>query len=280
MKADSENTEAEVGRPKVFVLGYGGCGTTALHYFFRNSGLASLHHKHRNVPVAPDMLDNIKAGRRVIAGYEQYDAFSDLEYLCEHRRVEIADHFDLLLEQEPGAKFILNVRDRERWVESRMRHRNRHRRLRLVDLGWGGADRPCPPGRSLESCRTNDSYAGNYRRYYGLANMKQARAHMRVTWDHHLSAVQKRVPPNRLLVFNIEDDDPVLLCRFLGLPDEMARHYTQSNRAAEPTTLRCRTSWALWRLRRSLPPAMQRCATRWPGSGRAKRIIQAWLQRR
>ena len=56
-------------RPKVFQIGFNKCGTTSLHQFFQRSGLRSVHWDGGYL--APRMEDNIRAGRRAIAGYEE-----------------------------------------------------------------------------------------------------------------------------------------------------------------------------------------------------------------
>jgi hypothetical protein len=61
---------------------------------------------------------NHHAGRRLLHGIEQFDAYSDMagEY-----------YFAALDRQYPGSKFILTVRDLESWLDSRERHVQRNR---------------------------------------------------------------------------------------------------------------------------------------------------------
>ena len=101
---------------KIFVIGFNRCGTTSLHRFFVAAGRRSIHWDYGRLAQA---MERNAAGRRVIAGYDDYDVYSDLYYACVHGVHEANQHYRLLAEQEPDALFILNVRDVERWLRSR-----------------------------------------------------------------------------------------------------------------------------------------------------------------
>lgn len=216
--------------PKVFVVGFNKCGTSSFQAFFERSGLESIHWDRGRL--APRVLDNIRAGRPPLAGYDKYEAFCNTDYQCEHVRIEIAKYFRTLMAEYPDLKFVLNVRDVERWIASRMMQGNVYRNDESAAELGNGTDRPCP--RSLEGCNARAGYAENYRRYYGLADMEQVAMHMRSQWHAHVSAVQRDIPGERLLVFNIEQDDPAVLCDFLGFPAEYAEHWGQFNPTISP----------------------------------------------
>lgn len=223
---------------KVFVVGFHKCGTSSLHHFFRACGLSSLHFRvtEKATPCGVAIHDNMVAGRRVIAGFEHYDAFSNVDYFCAHEQFEMGRHFRLLLKQEPDALFILNVRDIDKWVKSRM--------------GWSSEfdrrERPnAPCTRSIE-CASRAGFAVNYRDYYGLPDLPAVEVHLRSQWHAHVAAVKNGIPADRLLVFDIADDDPVLLCDFLGLPREWARRYQWRN-VSTPPVFKSRVRWVpLW----------------------------------
>ena len=98
---------------RVFAVGFNKCGTTSLHHFFGAAGPRSLHWRENAdaKPSALEMQANLMAGRRIMAGFEDYQAFSNLDYFCEHKHIEIGRHFRVLMDQEPDARFILNVRE-------------------------------------------------------------------------------------------------------------------------------------------------------------------------
>ena len=58
--------------------------------------------------------------------------------------------------------------------------------------------------------------------------------HWREEWDAHHKAVIEHIPPERLLVFNIEADDPSQLCKFVGLEARAAKHFRAHNITLSP----------------------------------------------
>ena len=255
-----------VSPPRVFVIGFNRCGTTSLHEFFRAVGRRPVHCDDGRLAVT--MERNAAAGRRLIAGYEDHDGYSDMYYACVHGVYEANRHFRLLAEQEPDALFILNVRDVERWVWSRSHWR---------DMGIGIYDRPDDMPCNPPCCRLELTEA--HRRHWNLADEAAVRDHWREQWRHHLAAVRAELPAERLLVFDIEAGDPRDLCRFLGLPEGHARHWRQHNRSyLAPTTwglMSARLPGPLRRLAnaRALAPLMRLC-------GFTESSLRTWLRRR
>ena len=75
-------------------------------------------------------------------------------------------------------------------------------------------------------------------------------------WEEHHARVRATIPPEQLLVFDIESDSPLLLCEFAGLPPACARHYGPQNHSLGPLgwlVARC-TPLAVKRL---LPPGVR-----------------------
>ena len=218
--------------PKTFVVGFNKCGTTSLHLFFQRSGLRSMHWDDGRL--GPKIADNIAAGRGPVASYEEYDCFSNMDYACEHRIVEIGrQHFREIAAQEPNAKFILNVRDVDRWIASRLKLGVNQPRLELANPTAAQQARADCPVLTL-GCRTRHSFAEKCRRYHGLNTIDQVVELWREQWDSHTKAVISEIPPEQLLVFNIENDDPVAICDFLGLPRKIAKCYSHANATLGP----------------------------------------------
>ena len=190
---------------RVFVVGFNKCGTTSLHHFFEAAGLRSLHWREsaEDEPCALAMQANFKVGRRIIAGFEDYQAFSNLDYFCEHDHIEIGRHFRVLMKQEPDARFILNVRDVDRWIRSRMEQFAERPQRSPLDR--------CPGGLR---CSSRLGFAEKYGRYYKISKTAC-----------QTNAVGADIPSDRLLVFDVERDDPVSLCDFLGLPPAAAANW-------------------------------------------------------
>lgn len=212
---------------RVYVIGYNKCGTSSLHEFFLRCGLRSVHYRylphqdsaeHDYGLAAFLVARNLDRGRPALHGYDDVDVISDFDAVCEHRLVENIKQFRFIAALEPDARFVLNVRDVDRWVRSRTRWGQGHL--------FGG--RPTPLCEE-SLCVENLGYVERYRRYYGFTMLEQVEQHLRCVWHAHVNAVKSDIDPERLLVFDIERDDPALLCRFLGLPEEMAQGYGHRN---------------------------------------------------
>jgi hypothetical protein len=129
------------------------------------------------------MFLNLANGRELLAGYEEFDAFFDMEYLDGHSRyLEAYKLFPHLAAQYPTAVFILNTRDREAWIRSR--------------LGLDGGD-----------------YALRHRMRLNVNSDEQLAALWREDWEQHhrLTTQFFAVRSHRFFICNIETDLPHLL---------------------------------------------------------------------
>lgn len=93
-----------IRRKKVFVIGFNKSGSVSLHYLFESLGLPSFHHERWR-------LQNDRWLMR------QYDCFSDGE----------PNNLKLLDESFPRSQFILNVRELDSWLYSRLAHIEREK---------------------------------------------------------------------------------------------------------------------------------------------------------
>jgi hypothetical protein len=109
---------------KVFVIGFNKCGTTSLHAFFLRGGLKSVHWRtpHHKTHIAEVMFSNLSLQRPILQGIDRFDAYSDMVYLSDTIHLEGNALFRQLDRDYPGARFILNTRDKTRWIDSRLRH--------------------------------------------------------------------------------------------------------------------------------------------------------------
>ncbi|MBW4985709.1 hypothetical protein KZZ07_24510 [Mameliella sp. CS4] len=171
---------------KVFQIGFNKCGTSTIHFRLDALGFSAAHLKTADRRyLATVMQDNLEAGRYILAGLEDYDAFSDIEDVREDAFVEGYKFFPQILEQVQDARFILNLRDRERWIASRLDH-------------------------------NDGTYAEALRRLAGLPDLQALADRWRADWDAHVAAVMETIPAGQLLVYNLETDDPSVIDRFLG----------------------------------------------------------------
>jgi hypothetical protein len=170
--------------PPIFQIGFNKCGTTSLHRFLVDSGLASAHWRHGNL--ARRIMARIDAGQDPIRDYPSIVGFTDLIAFERGRLIEPYKRFDYLHRWYPRAFFILNTRDREAWIASRMAH------------------------------EYQKPLVSSYAECLAIAEA-EVPDFWRAEWTtHHLLArAYFRSSPN-FLEFDIERDDPQRLKAFLG----------------------------------------------------------------
>lgn len=148
---------------KIFQIGFNKCGTTSLFEYFKSTGIKCIHWD--NDKIAEQMQNNFQNGMPLLNGYEQFTFFSDFAHI---------EYFKLLDQQYPNSKFILNVRDKQKWIQSRIKHPNSLK-------------------ESME--RFN-------------MTKEQVLAKWSRDWDTHIANVKKyfKQRPDDLLIYNIEQD--------------------------------------------------------------------------
>ena len=187
--------------PLFFQIGFNRCGTTAIAYFFKRSGIPAVHYDRGRLALR--MRENLAEGRDPISGYEQYQAITNMDYFAERDFFDGSKEFPALLAYYGDrARFILNTRPLEHWIRSLRRHRS-NRPVQLVE--------------------------SHYRWRYGTTNRAIVEEHWREDWRKHHERVQREIPAEQLLVFDIESDPPEKLCEFAGLPLSCARFYRKQN---------------------------------------------------
>jgi hypothetical protein len=110
-------------RPRIFVIGPNKCGTTSFHRMFAQNKIASAHYRYKKRSVALMMMNNLALARHPFAGFDDVEAFSDLNHFERGLvYIEGARFFREIHRFEPDAYFILNTRDIDRWIVSRVNH--------------------------------------------------------------------------------------------------------------------------------------------------------------
>lgn len=113
--------------PKVFQVGFNKCATRSLTELFARSGHLAAHHKFkprfgRNRNIAELVRTNVATGRKMFAGFDQYVFYADLMIQTRSETYEVYKDFRRVLEDYPGTILLLNYRDREDWIRSRLKH--------------------------------------------------------------------------------------------------------------------------------------------------------------
>jgi len=176
-----------VGRySPIFQIGFNRCGTASLHRFLLESGIRSLH--WANEVLATRISARIHAGEDPIKDFPHNIGFTDMigprpggGLLEPYKR------FDYLHRWYPKALYILNTRDREKWIASRAGFRYKDRSL-LVGYA--------------EMLKIPETAVPDF---------------WRAEWDYHHAIVRAHFSgaPN-FLEFHIERDDPEKLRAFVA----------------------------------------------------------------
>lgn len=166
---------------KIFQIGFNKCGTSTIHHYLRANGVNSIHWDDGRL--ARRMFANLANGEDLLAGYEAFDAFTDMEYLDgDGTSLEGFKLFPYLAAQYPDAVFILNTRDREDWIRSRLRH-------------------------------SDGGYAKRNHAYYQTSSDQELAELWRMDWERHHGRVAQFFSgkPHRFFVCKIETDLPHIL---------------------------------------------------------------------
>jgi len=170
--------------PRVVAVGFNKCGTRSLAQMFRAAGHRVIHHKIRDrwpIPrrIGAVMRDNLAAGRKVFDSVEDHTFYCDLMVNDGTATYEGASAFREILRDYPDTILLLNKRDREQWIASRLRH------------GHGEFARREMAARSLTS-------------------ETALTAAWRTEWDSHLAAVRAFMAdrPEHYIEFDIDEDTP------------------------------------------------------------------------
>lgn len=183
-------TNAIIKPVKFFQIGFSKCGTKTLADFFNANAVPSLHHDGGRLAVA--MLNNYENGQPLLKDlYHGFYGFFDMERMYDEPLISIpVQLFREIDQQYPGSKFILNIRNKQDWLQSKAFHPAYHQGMRWLEL---------------------------HAKFYNITT-QQVLEKWSKEWDDHLYAVAEyfKHRPNDLLVFNIDKDKPEKLCAFFA----------------------------------------------------------------
>jgi hypothetical protein len=132
------------------------------------------------------MRDNLSEGRHILTDLEHFDAFTDLEYLKKQEYIEAYRFYPQFCDQVENCRFILNIRDREQWVGSRLDH-------------------------------NDGAYADIMMKVRGKESLTELCHLWRAEWDQHVAEVKAYLPDDQLLVLDIDADSFARIDEFLEL---------------------------------------------------------------
>lgn len=109
---------------KIFIIGPDHCATSTLHNFFKKQGLKSIHAKSGEVNLTLQINNFLGDDSKLRRFLMPWTVFSDFVYLTDEKFIEAHTEYKVFERLFPEAYFIFNDRNVERWIASRLRHRN------------------------------------------------------------------------------------------------------------------------------------------------------------
>ena len=110
--------------PKVFVIGHHKIATRSIDRLFKIEGYKTIHH-HKG-QIAATMDKNLRLSKPLLKGIEDYDVYSDMEYLKKNGDFFYGYRlFPTLDLQYPGSLFIYNYRSIDSWLKSQISHKSK-----------------------------------------------------------------------------------------------------------------------------------------------------------
>lgn len=176
---------------RIFQIGFNRCGTRTLHQFFLKSGINSVHWEKGEI--ARKFLKRKELGQdpfkdyngSIISGNTFVSAFTDMMDFDDGSAIEPYKDYKYIFDFYPDAFYILNVRPVDNWIKSRLSHQQ-----------------------------------GNFYKNYLFVSSNQDKIveFWRKEWEEHLHGVDLFFKGKRAnyLKFDIENDDPKVLCDFLN----------------------------------------------------------------
>ena len=110
--------------PKIFQIGFNKCGTRSIYTLFKENDIPSIRYDLGKLAIR--MKKNFKYKLPLLNGYDNIILFTDMENI-DHYRLPFYAHVDLykiLDKQYPKSKIILNIRNKDDWIISRLNHSN------------------------------------------------------------------------------------------------------------------------------------------------------------
>lgn len=184
----------------IFQIGFNKCGTTSLHDFFVKNGYMSYHWD--NGKIANTIKENLNSNN-ILKSYSKNSFFCDIE--CVDELIFAQNYFKELSQCYPSAKFILNTRDKNKWIKSRLLHNNKTYVYKNNNIY-----------SELLNIKSDESF---------LADLWSRQ------WDFHIQKVKNFFNnSDKLLVFDIEKDNVCKLIDFFKDLDLNKEHWTVSNK--------------------------------------------------
>lgn len=109
---------------RVFQIGFNKCGTASIFHYFNKCGFKSIHWDNGNL--SKKLKENYEDGKPLLQGYEEFQVFTDMEHREDDQEAfySYQNFYKELDIQYPNSLFILNTRNVDKWIASRLKHPN------------------------------------------------------------------------------------------------------------------------------------------------------------
>lgn len=189
---------------EVIGAGFGRTGTMSLKVALERLGFGPCYHM-------TELFKHSSHGKfweRAVAGESAGwdELFEDYESAVDW---PACSFYEELMEKYPEAKIILTVRDPARWHESTMKtiYSARGKGSPFFELAGLFAPHMKRTGKMVNDLIWEGAFDGRF----------EDREHAVSVFERHIEEVKERVPPEKLLVYDVKEGwGP--LCRFLGVP--------------------------------------------------------------
>jgi hypothetical protein len=186
-----------VSRKTIFQIGFSRCGTTSLYRLFARNGVPSVHWDEGKI--ARNFIKRKQAGEDPFLDYPGVVFFSDMGDPRTGRLIEPYKEFAYIFEYYSHSYYILNTRNVQNWMLSR-----------------------CNSSHLIEW----------HQQALGISTMEGLLLYWAQDWHDHHKKVREFFAnkPGKLLVFDIEKDDPQKIADFVKADFAIdPGHYSGSN---------------------------------------------------
>lgn len=224
---DKQNLHRKETPYPIFQIGFNKCGTTSMHALFWKSGYKSFHWE--NGQLARVIIENL-ASKDILKGYPRNSFFNDMEESSANECILCQYFFKEFFETYPDSKFILNIRDKDKWIKSRFNHT-----ISGDERRWRFGDYDMPAYAKDSMFEIGDKLNINFRKHVntdcsdGPELLKKIWSYQ---WDSHINAVKDffAKSPERLLIFDIERDSIDKFIEFFKDIDLDKNKWEQNNK--------------------------------------------------
>ena len=193
---------------RIFQIGFNKCGTRSLNHLFKKNGIKTIH--YGGGKIAETMFKHYKKNEPLIdIRYRNITFFSDMESIVNPETpLYVSQHlFKNLYYQYPNSIFILNIRNKDNWIKSRLNHGSKSNEVKYLKII--------------------------------MSKMNMSRKEViklwSEEWDTHIKNVKEffNDKPNKLIIYNIETEPiDVLITKlkpYININKELYKHIGKTN---------------------------------------------------